>query len=84
MNKIQLPESLASEKILLCKEDAHFISPQGEGKYMGRLSAWMRVSSCNLKCAWLNADGSVTLCDTPYTSHKISRDLPRSFRLSIK
>lgn len=40
---------------------------------MGRLSAWMRVSSCNLKCAWLNTDGSVTLCDTPYTSHRPSK-----------
>lgn len=50
MNKLELPENLASKKVILCREDPFFISPQGEGKYMGRLSAWIRTSTCNLRC----------------------------------
>lgn len=73
MNK--LPEELASKKIILCKEEPFFISPEGEGKWTGRLCAWMRVSTCNLSCAWKNNDGTVTLCDTPYTSHKPSKHI---------
>lgn len=73
MTKYTLPEDLANKKILLCKEEPFFLSPEGEGPFTGRLCSWMRVSSCNLSCAWLNLDGSVTLCDTPYTSHKPSR-----------
>src|SRR5690606_24288026 len=68
-------QELASKKIILVKEDPFFISPQGEGKYMGRLSAWMRTSTCNLRCAWDNGDGTVTLCDTAYSSHKPSRNV---------
>src|SRR5690606_10812636 len=74
MNKLALPENLATKKVILCKEDPFFISPQGEGKYMGRLSAWVRTSTCNLRCAWLNPNGEVTLCDTAYTSHKPERN----------
>lgn len=73
MNKIPLPEDLANKKIILCKEEPTFVSPEGEGPWTGRLCAWARVSTCNLSCAWQNPDGSVTLCDTPYTSHKPSR-----------
>jgi len=68
--KVTLPEELASKKIILCKEEPFFISPEGEGLWTGRLCAWMRTSTCNLSCAWTNSDGTVTLCDTPYTSHK--------------
>lgn len=60
-------------KILLCKEEPFFLSPEGEGLWSGRLCSWMRTSTCNLSCAWANSDGTVTLCDTPYTSHKPSR-----------
>lgn len=70
-----LPTELANKKIILVKEDPFFISPQGEGKYMGRLSAWMRTSTCNLRCAWDNGDGTVTLCDTAYSSHIPSRNI---------
>lgn len=73
MNKQPLPEDLANKKIILCKEEPTFVSPEGEGPWAGRLCAWARVSTCNLSCAWQNPDGSVTLCDTPYTSHKPSR-----------
>lgn len=70
---MELPIELASKKIILCKEEPFFTSPEGEGLWTGRLCAWMRTSTCNLSCAWTNSDGTVTLCDTPYTSHKPSR-----------
>ncbi len=65
----RLPDNLAHQTLLLVEEDPFFIAPQGEGKYMGRLSTWVRCTTCNLRCAWTNPDGSVTLCDTAYSSH---------------
>jgi len=75
MSVIQLPEEIKNKKVILCKEDPFFLSPQGEGIFMGRLSAWVRTSSCNLRCSWLNPNGEVTLCDTAYTSHKPERNM---------
>ncbi len=40
-----------------------FVSIQGEGKYLGRPSIFVRTSGCNLRCQW-----GQTKCDTPYTS----------------
>lgn len=70
-----LDQDLANKKIILCKEDPFFVSPQGEGSRTGRMSTWMRTSTCNLKCSWVNPDGQVTLCDTAYTSHKPERNI---------
>ncbi len=40
-----------------------FVSIQGEGKYLGHPSIFVRTSGCNLRCQW-----DRTKCDTPYTS----------------
>ena len=39
-------------------------SIQGEGRYAGTPSVFVRLNSCNLRCAFKGS-----LCDTPYTSH---------------
>lgn len=53
-----------------------FHSIQGEGKWAGVPSIFVRVSGCNLRCCFRNPEGGVTTCDTPYTSH--SPEKPKS------
>lgn len=48
--------------------DAIFHTIQGEGKFVGYPSTFVRLSQCNLRCQWKNPDGSFTRCDTPHTS----------------
>lgn len=42
---------------------------QGEGKLAGIPSLFVRLSGCNLRCAWYTPEGTVEICDTPYSSH---------------
>ena len=62
--------SLTNEKI--------FYTVQGEGKYCGYPSIFIRLSGCNLKCEWQNPDGTTTICDTPHASYT-----PQINKLSI-
>jgi len=45
-----------------------FVTIQGEGKYVGVPSYFIRTTGCNLRCEWTNQDGTKTKCDTPYSS----------------
>jgi len=48
---------------------------QGEGKLIGTSCLFIRTSACNLRCAWLGADGQGSPCDTPYSSHKPEKNI---------
>jgi len=45
-----------------------FKTLQGEGRYLGVPSYFIRTTGCNLRCAWKNPNDTITICDTPYTS----------------
>ena len=44
-----------------------FLSVQGEGRSLGQLRSFLRLSGCNLQCYW---------CDTPYTWNWEGTDWP--------
>ena len=50
------PDTKAPNKLRIAEI---FASIQGEGKWLGQPSVFIRVSGCNLRCGW---------CDTPYAS----------------
>lgn len=52
-----------------------FYTLQGEGKYCGHPTIFVRFSGCNLRCSWRNPDGSVTQCDTPHSSFNPEKNL---------
>jgi len=45
-----------------------FLTIQAEGIYLGTPSLFLRTSGCNCRCEWKNPDGTISKCDTPYTS----------------
>lgn len=59
-------------------QDYVFYTVQGEGRYCGTPSIFIRLSGCNLRCQWQNPDGSITYCDTPYSSFQ-----PENLRKTI-
>ena len=62
-------------KKLTLTDDGVFHTVQGEGKYVGVPSIFVRLSACNLRCEWSNGDGTTTKCDTPYSSHEPEKNL---------
>ena len=63
------------DKKLTFTDDWVFFTVQGEGKFVGRPSVFVRLSACNLRCEWHNGDGTFTKCDTPYSSHNPEKNL---------
>lgn len=63
------------DKKITFTEDYVFHTVQGEGKYLGVPSVFVRLSACNLRCEWSNGDGTFTKCDTPYSSHEPEKNL---------
>ena len=47
---------------------------QGEGKFLGVPSLFLRTSMCNLRCLWDNKNGLPNTCDTSYSSFKPERN----------
>jgi 7-carboxy-7-deazaguanine synthase len=48
---------------------------QGEGKLAGIPSLFIRLAACNLRCMWYLPDGSLSKCDTPYSSFNPGKTL---------
>ena len=63
------------DKKLTFTDDWVFFTVQGEGRFVGVPSVFVRLSACNLRCEWSNHDGTTTKCDTPYSSHAPEKNI---------
>ncbi len=44
---------------------------QGEGKWVGTPSLFIRMAGCNLHCAWRTDSGIISECDTAHAAYRI-------------
>lgn len=63
--------------IILTKSDSFFVTIQGEGKYTGYPSIFIRSSYCNLRCSWFYKN-KIVKCDTAHSSFN-----PENIKTSI-
>lgn len=66
--------SLKDERLVLTN-DGVFLTVQGEGLFTGHPSVFIRLSGCNLRCAWTDTHGREVRCDTPYSSFRPERNV---------
>lgn len=71
----QLPEEFAKKTLQVVGDVPFFTSPEGECAKCGTLMSWVRLSNCTLTCCWRNSHGSVSICDSPQSSHDTSKSL---------
>ena len=63
------------DKVLNFTDEWVFHTVQGEGKFVGVPSVFIRLAGCNLRCQWSNGDGTITTCDTPHSSHHPEKNI---------